>query len=101
MSLRFGKENYHNTSREKITWRPNIQWVRGIWSHNVRACEPETRYEFITYKGINDGKKSVNSISVILGGRRKVIMEKGAWIAHVLDIKLKIKTNRRQFDEGW
>lgn len=42
-------------------------------SCNVRACELETRYEFITYKGINDAKESVNS--VILGGQRKAIME--------------------------
>lgn len=41
---------------------------KNLESRNVRACELETRYEFITYKGINDGKKSVNSVSVILGG---------------------------------
>lgn len=68
-------------------------------SCNIRACELETRYEFIIYKDINDGKKSANSISVTLGGWRKAIMDQGAWIVHVLGIKLKIQTNRRQFGE--
>lgn len=74
---------------------------KNLESHNVRACKLETRYEFITYKSIDDSKKSVNSFSVILGDWRKVITDQGAWIAHGLGIKLKIQTNRRQFGEGW
>lgn len=51
---------------------------KNLESRNVRGCKLETRYEFITYKDINDGKKSVNSVSVILGGCRKLIMDQGA-----------------------
>lgn len=46
------------------------------FTHNVRACELETRYEFIICKGINDGKKSVDSVSVILGGEGSLLWTK-------------------------
>lgn len=99
MRLRFGKENCQNTFRVKIIWRPSIQWVRKNFSHHVRACELETGYEFIICEGINDGKKSVDSVSVILGGE-------GSWLwtssLNSFCSRHQIKdTNRRQLGEGW
>lgn len=40
------------------------------------------------------------SVSVILGGRRKVIMDQGASIAHVLGIELKTQTNKDSLVKG-
>lgn len=64
-----GNETCYNTLRGKNNLKAKCSVSqKDLESRNVRACGLETRYEFIADKGINDGKKSVNSVSVILGG---------------------------------
>lgn len=54
----------------KNNLKAKLPVVQKIWKAVLveSVCEVENRYEFITYKGINDGKNSVNCVSVILEG---------------------------------